>query len=268
MTEPAPRIGVVIVDDEPPARRALRSLLKDDPDVELLAECRNGREAIAAIRGRRPDLVFLDVQMPEVSGFDVIEEVGPEAMPAVIFVTAYDRHTLRAFEVQALDYLLKPFSDERFGAALERAKTRIREHRVAALRSQALALANAPATSGISFAAVPERPIRRFLIKAAGRVVFIKADDVDWIEAADYYACLHVGGKTHLLRETMSELESQLDPGQFVRIHRSAIVNLDRTVELRPQSKGEYAIVLSDGTELSVGRNRRARLERALRRRR
>ena len=200
-------LRAVIVDDEPLARRTLRSFLSRHEDVAIAAECGNGREAIAAIRTHRPDLVFLDIQMPGVTGFDVITEIGPSAMPFVIFVTAYDTHMLAAFDVHAVDYLLKPFSDARFEAALAQARTRIRERSAAELAATLASLVSPPAR------AAGAEPLQRFTVPADGRILFVRASDVDWIEAEDYYVCLHSGGARHLIRETMSALENQVDPG-------------------------------------------------------
>jgi len=254
-------LRAVIVDDEPLARRTLRSFLSRHEDVAIAAECANGREAIAAIRTHRPDLVFLDIQMPGVTGFDVITEIGPSAMPFVIFVTAYDTHMLAAFDVHAVDYLLKPFSDARFEAALAQARTRIRERSAAELAATLASLVSPPAR------AAGAEPLQRFTVPADGRILFVRASDVDWIEAEDYYVCLHSGGARHLIRETMSALEHQVDPAQFVRVHRSAMINVDRVTELRPLFKGECTVRLRDGTEIRVSRGRRAALEAALRRR-
>jgi len=252
-------LRAAIVDDEPLARRTLRSFLSRHDDVEIAAECANGREAIASIRAQQPDLVFLDIQMPEISGFDVIAEIGPERMPFVIFVTAYDTHMLEAFDVHAVAYLLKPFSDERFESALEHARSRIRERDAAGLASTlaALVVPQPPAPA----------PLQRFTVPAGGRILFVRAADVDWIEASDYYVCLHAGGARHMIRDTMAGIEAQVDPAQFVRVHRSAMVNVDRVMELRPLFKGECTAHLRDGTEIRVSRGRRAALEAALRRR-
>jgi two-component system, LytTR family, response regulator len=235
-TAPA-RIRALVVDDEPLARSNILHLLRALPDVEILGECDSATTALDAIRTRKPDLVFLDVRMPEYDGFDMLEMLGAEAPPAVIFVTAYDQYALKAFDTGALDYLLKPFNNARFARALERAKERI------ALRR------HGPAK------------IDRLTIKNAGCVVFLPIADIDWIEAADYYASLHVGSKTHLLRRSMNDLESDLDPAQFCRIHRSTIVNLDRVRELRFDSDAEYELVLTDGTTLRLSRRYRKDLQ-------
>ena len=229
---------VMIVDDEPLARQVVRLLVESDRELTIVGEC-SGIEAASRIEETRPDILFLDIQMPEVGGFDVLERVGVDAVPAVVFVTAYDDYALRAFEAHALDYLLKPFDDRRFYEALARAKEKVR-------------------------ARVGKTIVRRFLVRTRERMVFVKADDIDWIEAADYYASLHAGGKAHLVRQTMAELEKQLDPEKFVRVHRSAIVNLDRVAELHPLFRGDGILVLHDGTRLRLSRARREEFERRL----
>lgn len=238
-------VKVAIVDDEPLAREGLRTLLRGDRDVEVVAECADGQAAIEAIRRTKPDIVFLDVQMPDLDGFDVLRALAGEPLPAVIFVTAYDKYALKAFEVHAVDYLLKPFHDERFAEALARAKARRGENmteRIARLLDE-------------------RKPkIMRVLVKTGGRVLFIRADEIDWIEAADYYVKLHVAGKVHMLRESMAALEGRLDSDVFFRVHRSAIVNLERVRELQPFSRREHVLVLRDGTRLRLTRSRRERL--------
>jgi two-component system, LytTR family, response regulator len=230
----------LIVDDEPLARTNLTVLLRRHPEIEIVAECGSGREALSMIRTSKPDLVFLDVQMPECDGFDVIEMLGGEA-PCVIFVTAYDSYALRAFEVGALDYLLKPFDNARFERTLARAKER-------------LALAhNAPQAKQF------------FVIKSAGQISFIGFSEIDWIEAADYYVSLHVGASTHLLRRSMAELEQELDPAVFCRIHRSAIVKLGKVRRLELNESGEYDVVLINGARLRLSRRYRKTLQSRLR---
>jgi two-component system, LytTR family, response regulator len=238
-------LKVVIVDDEPIAREGLRALLATDPDVEVVAEAGDGASAVEVIRRLRPDIVFLDVQMPDVDGFDVLRALAGEPLPAIVFVTAYDTYAVRAFEVHAVDYLLKPFHDERFAEALARAKAR-RGDSVADRLAKLL----------------DERTPRltRVLVRTGGRVLFLRADEIDWIEAADYYVKLHVAGKVHMLRESMAALEARLDPAMFFRVHRSAIVNLERVRELQPFSKREHVLVLRDGTRLRLTRTRRERL--------
>lgn len=248
-------IRTLVVDDEPLARRGICTRLRPVPYVEVVGQCENGREALDAIRTRAPDLVFLDVQMPGLDGFDVLQAVGPDAMPGVIFVTAYDQHALRAFDVHALDYLLKPIDDDRFYRALGRVYAHYTQRRDSALgrRLSALLADVRPAEA--------ERPAQRFVIKTGGRIFFVMADEIDWVEAAGDYVGLHVGPKTHLLRETMAAMQDRLDPRLFLRIHRSAIVNADRIAELRPHSNGEYRIRLHDGTELKSSRSYREQLQ-------
>jgi len=243
-------LRVLVVDDEPLARRGIHARLGRMADVEIVGECASGREAVDAIRGLSPDLVFLDVQMPGLDGFGVVEAVGAERMPVVVFVTAYDQHALRAFEARALDYLLKPIDDERFEQAVARARARVAERRESAVGRR---LAAAPAA--------PAAPLERILVRSGGRVLLVAADEVDWIEAAGDYLRLHVGPARHLLRETMGALEARLDPRRFVRIHRSTIVNVSRIRELQPYFNREYVVLLRDGTRLKLSRGYRERLE-------
>lgn len=234
------KVRALIVDDEPPARRNVAMLLQADGDIEILAECGSGKDALAAIRKLRPDLVFLDVQMPESDGFDVLEMLGDDLPPAIVFVTAYEQYALQAFEAGALDYLLKPFDNARFYRALERAKAKI-----------ALARKSAPT------------PCDRLAVKSAGQVCFLRISDIDWIEAADYYACLHLGARTHLLRRSLADLEQELD-SVFCRVHRSAIVNVDRIRALKLNADGEYNVVLENGAELRLSRRFRKHLQERL----
>jgi two-component system LytT family response regulator len=231
-------VKVVIVDDEPLARKVVRMLVESDRELTIAGEC-SGIDAAEVITRERPDILFLDIQMPEVDGFDVIERVGADTVPAVVFITAHDDYALRAFEVHALDYLLKPFDDRRFFTALSRAKERVR------------------AKSPSSF-------VRRFLVRTREKVLLLKSDDLEWIEAADYYVSLHTGGKSYLLRQTMAEIERQLDPAKFVRVHRSAIVNLERVREMHPLFRGDSVLVLTDGTQIRLSRARREEFEKRL----
>jgi len=247
------KIRTVIVDDEPIARRGIRAQLKEEADIEIVAECGNGRDAIKVIEEQKPDLVFLDIQMPELDGFSVIEAINAERLPAVIFVTAYDKYALRAFEVHALDYLLKPFDNERFTKALERARKQIERRSLSDLNRRLQSLID-DLKSNRKYA-------ERLVIKSAGRIFFLSVEEIDWIEAADNYVRLHAGRDSHLLRETMSSLEGRLDPTQFLRIHRSIIINTRRIKELHPLFHGEYEIVLSNGKRLTSGRNYRNRLQ-------
>jgi two-component system LytT family response regulator len=232
-------ISTLVVDDEPLARRNLTLLLREDPDIGSIEECASGAEAVEAIRQRKPDLVFLDVQMPECGGFDVLESLGTDLPQTIIFVTAHDEHALRAFEAGALDYLLKPFDDARFIRALARAKEKIAH-----------------------YASHRQAP-RRIAVKSPGRLLFVDVSDIDWVEAASYYACLHIGRETHVIRRTLSELERDLGD-TFIRIHRSTIVNFERIRGLELQSSGEYAVVLRSGVELPVSRGYRKPLHERL----
>ena len=231
-------IRALVVDDESLARRNLIILLRRDPDIGSVAECGSGLEAIEEIRRSKPDLVFVDVQMPECGGFDVLEQLGSDLPRAIIFVTAYDEYALRAFEAGALDYLLKPFDDARFSRALNRAKGRL-----------ALTMPQQP------------QPAERLVVKNQGQVLFLNVSDIDWIEAASYYACLHVGAATHIVRRTLQELEQDLDERTFVRIHRSIIVNLDRVRGLELQDSGDYEVMLESETRLRLSRRFRKRLQ-------
>ena len=234
---PAP-VQALVVDDESLARRNLTVLLRRDPDIGSVAECESGLEAVEQIRKSKPDLVFLDVQMPECGGFDVLELLGSDLPPTIIFVTAYDEYALRAFEAGALDYLLKPFDDARFGRALNRAKEKLAHY-------------------------LPPQPraAERLVVRSQGQVLFLSVEDIDWIEAADYYACLHVGSDTHILRRSLSELEQDLGDEKFIRIHRSIVVNVDRIRGLELQTSGEYEVVLKSKVRLRLSRRYRKRLQ-------
>ena len=253
------KIRTVIADDEELARRGLRALSKRCEDLELICECSNGRETVDAIHRYRPDLVFLDVQMPGKTGFDVISAISAAQRPHVIFVTAYDNFALRAFEVHALDYLLKPVNEERFDAALGRVREAMSHAAdnaiVQRVRQVAADLQVATSPSVVSAG-------DRLPIKANGRIVVIRLADIDWIEADRDYVSIHVGTKIWLMRETIAALELRLALSGFVRIHRSALVNAERVKELRSRDKGEYTVVLNDGTELKLTRNYRASVER------
>jgi two-component system, LytTR family, response regulator len=255
------KIRTLIVDDEPLARRNLRVLLEKDPQIEVLDECRNGREAIKAINNLGPDLIFLDIQMPEMDGFDVLAHVGPDQIQAIIFVTAFDQYALKAFDVHALDYLLKPFDDERFARALEHAKSQIAAREINKLSKRLFALLEERESERKE--SIQNQPdyLTRLMIKASNRVVLVRVEDIDFIEADGNYAKLHVGRKAHLLREKMHDLEERLDPAKFVRIHRSIIVNLDRIKEMQPHFNGDYIVVLADGQQLRLSRTRREHLE-------
>lgn len=233
-------ISTVVVDDEPLARASIVSLLRTDPEIRVVGECGSGADASKLVRELRPSLMFLDVQMPGRDGFGVLEELGADVPPAVVFVTAYDQYALKAFEAEALDYLLKPYDNARFFRVLARAKA---------------LLAQRPAG---------RRGFERIMVRSAGRISFLRAEEIDWIEAADYYSSLHAGPKTHLLRRSMAELERDLKAERFCRIHRSTIVNLERIRDLCLDASGEYEVVLQDGTRLKVSRGYREKLQAAL----
>ena len=259
-------LRALIVDDEPAARQGIRHLLAADPEVEVVGECADGRTAARVILDDPPDLLFLDVQMPGQDGFALLREVGPERVPAVVFVTAYDQYALRAFEVHAVDYLLKPFDDERFRHAVARAKNQVRQGQLEGLRERLISLletsgpAVPPRVSGPT-AAPPDGWLKRLAIKSGGRVTILNIKDVDWIAAEGDYVKVHVGKAWHVLRETMKHLGGQLDPARFVRIHRSTIVNVERIRELQPYFRGEYVVVLHDGTTLKMSRGYRDQVE-------
>jgi len=261
------RIRTIVVDDEPVARAGLRRLLEADPEIDIVGEAGDGRAAAKAILALRPDLLLLDVQMPEMDGFEVLEAVGADAFVAVVFVTAYDRFAIRAFEVQALDYVLKPFDDERFATVLARAKRHVRRERDDGLAERLAALLaryEADRDDGAPPAARHNACLARIMVKEGGRVFFLPVEEIDWIEAADYYARIHAGEATHLVRESLASLEQSLDPACFVRIHRSAIVNVDRVREIRPDWRNRSTVLLASGARLPVSRTRREGLERAL----
>ncbi|HUR79688.1 MAG TPA: LytTR family DNA-binding domain-containing protein [Thermoanaerobaculia bacterium] len=240
---------VVIVDDEPLARDGIRMLLERDREIAVAGEA-TGTDAAALVARTRPDILFLDIQMPEVDGFALLEQIGADAVPAIVFVTAFDRYALKAFEVHALDYLLKPFDDARFAKALEHAKERVRAQKRGETDARISELLADRASA-----------VQRFLIPVREKTIVVNAADIDWIEAADYYVSLHVAGASHLLRRTMDEIEKQLDPRQFFRVHRSAIVNIDRVREIHPLFRGDCALVLSNGAQVKLSRSRRADFE-------
>jgi two-component system LytT family response regulator len=261
-------IRAIIVDDEQLARRGIRARLEPAGGYTVVAECANGSEAIAAIREHQPAVVFLDVQMPGVDGFGVIEEIGAEQMPVVIFVTAFDNHALKAFEAHAFDYLLKPIDDVRFATTIERARHRVveREESGVARRLAALmndirpALGAGPGVARQLDSPDAPAPMNRIVVRDRDRVLLIDVGDIDWIGADGDYVRIHASGKSHLIRDTMAAMEQRLDRGAFVRIHRSTIVNTSRIRELRPYSSREYAVILRDGTRLRLSRRYRERL--------
>ena len=250
------RLKVLVADDEPLAREGLKLLLADQADIESVSEARNGREAIVMIREQPPDLVLLDVQMPRIDGFGVVQAVGPERMPAVIFVTAHDQYAIRAFEIAALDYLLKPLTEERFAFAFARASSRIRMQPRDETAHQVVAMLDAIAN--------PPRRLRRFAVRSGERTIFVPIDDVDWIEAFQNYVRLHVGTTTHVLHVPMTTIESVLDPEQFLRIHRSHIVNVQRIAQLWSLAHGQYLVELRSGQRLQSGRTYGDRIRDAL----
>lgn len=246
------KIQTVIIDDMPLARQKLARFLNDDPEIEIVAECGNGLEAIDAITSLKPELVFLDIQMPEVDGFEVLSHIGLDHMPAFIFVTAFDHFALKAFEVNALDYLLKPYDRERFVQALNRAKKQLQRTEPEPQDERLLAL--------LKTLNPEQKFLKRLAVKTSGRTIFLMVDEIDWIETAGNYLELHVGKEVHLIRERMNQIESRLDPTRFVRIHRTTIVNLDRIKELQPLFNGDQTVILRNGNQLTLSRTYRDRL--------
>jgi len=259
-------LRVLIVDDEPLARARLRELLAELTDLEIVGECGNGADAVTAIGRDEPDLVLLDIQMPEIDGFGVVRAVGPERMPAVVFVTASDAHAVRAFDVHAVDYVLKPVDRDRLLEAIERAKRHLAPAADAAddddIRSRLAALVAEVSAAVVTGGGASASPgAGRLAVKGDGRVIFVRTADVDWIEAMDNYVRLHVGRQTHLMRETLSHLEQRLPRGTFLRVHRSTIVNIDRIREVQPWFAGDYVLILGDGTKLTTGRRYRSAVQ-------
>lgn len=247
-------IRVLIVDDEPPARERIRGLLADERDIRILKEVESGLEAVSAIRELSPDLVFLDVQMPGLDGFGVLDALEGERLPVIVFVTAYDAYAVRAFEVHALDYLLKPFDRDRFQATLERVRLTLGESTEESAEPVAVPLGEGS----------DRPPLRRLLGRREGRLIVLKVAEIDWMESAANYVSLHVGKESYLVRETLQSLEQRLDPDQFIRIHRSTIVNLDRVQEIEPYFHGDYIVKLRDGQRLTLSRTYRERVQRQL----
>jgi two-component system LytT family response regulator len=246
------KLRVLVVEDEPLARERIHTLLAEENDVEIVGEAADGRTAVSRIRALDPDLVFLDVNMPELNGFGVIEEIGIDAMPPVIFVTAYDQFAVQAFDAHALDYLLKPFDTERFHAALDRARQALRRQHAGSLDRR---------LSDLLEDLRKPHYLERLAVKSGGKILFIRTEDIEWIGAEGNYARLHTGERSHLMRETMTSLETKLDPGRFLRIHRSTIVNADAIAELEPLFQGDYVVVLRNGTRLTSSRGYRANLQ-------
>jgi two-component system, LytTR family, response regulator len=250
------KIRTMVIDDEPVARERIVGLLQQEQDIELIGECADGNQAVNAIQQQSPDLVFLDVQMPACDGFNVIQQIGADRMPAVVFVTAYDEYALRAFEVHAIDYLLKPFGRDRFQQTLRHAREHLERRRAGDLGKRLLALVQ-------DLKPEPQK-LDRLVVKSGGRVFFLRTDQIDWIEAAGNYVRLHLQEDSHLFRETMNNMEARLDVRRFVRIHRSRIVNTDRIKELQPWFNGEYVVVLQNGARLTLSRGYREKLQERL----
>jgi len=256
------KIKTLIVDDEAIARDRVRRFLNAENDIEILGECRNGREAVAAIKKLQPDLVFLDIQMPQLDGFATLAALDPAHLPAVVFVTAFDQYAIQAFAIHALDYLLKPFNHERFRQSLTHIRKQFNRGESGSLGnvdSRLLSLLEGMRQTGVKGTA--PKYAQRLVIKTTGRIYFLKTEDLDWIEACGNYVTLHVGAETHLLRETLSHLESRLDPARFLRIHRSHLVQLDRIKELTPLFNGDYNVRLHSGAEVTLSRTYRDRLQ-------
>lgn len=247
------KIRSLIVDDEPLARKVLSNLLQNEPDIEVLGECADGQEALAAIRKQAPDLVFMDVEMPGLNGFATIKEVDDQQKPVFVCVTAHEKFAAQAFDAQAADYLVKPFDKDRFHTAVERAKELVKEGKAQKLGKLIPSL--------LSYFKPETKRADRLIVKSGGRILFLKATDVDWIEAADNYVNLHAGKEAYMLRETMTALEARLAPDQFVRISRSAIVNIEQIRELKPVFHGDYAVILRNDTQLTLSRSHRAKLQ-------
>ena len=264
------KISALIVDDEVLGRDLIRHMLRPHPAVHVVAECADGEKALAAIRRHRPDLVFLDIQMPKLNGLALLQRLGAEDRPLIVFITAYDAYAIKAFEAQALDYLLKPFDQERFDQMLARAGHRLAQLAAASLgqdlRSMLAAHPATPADPPRVPAMRPSETVfaERVVVKASGRVFFVGVAEIDWLEASGNYVALHVAGRTHLVHETMAAMEARLNPAHFVRIHRSTIVKVDRIKELRPHFNGEYNVLLKDGTQLKLSRGQSGQAKAAL----
>ena len=250
------KIRAIIVDDEPLARKKLKLFLADEPEFDVIAECSNGAQAISAIGKHRADVVFLDIQMPEIDGFGVLESLSPQRLPFIVFVTAHDAYALKAFEVRALDYLLKPYDRSRLRQTLSRVRAAIQHASIEKQQVQILSL--------LADLKTHRKQPERLLIRSAGRVYFVNVDDIEWAEAEGNYVSLHVGSESHLIRQTMSALEQRTDPQRFVRIHRSTLVNVARVKEIQPWFEGEYVAILSNGKRLNVSRPYRKQLTKLL----
>jgi two-component system, LytTR family, response regulator len=251
-------IRALIADDEPLARERITRLLSTESDVQVVSQCRDGLEAVTYIKQSKPDLAFLDIEMPEIDGLGILREIPPDATPVIIFTTAYDHYAIQAFEAHALDYLLKPFDEERFRRALQRARMHLEN-----LRSKDLA---ARLLAALEEARPSTTEADRLVIKSGGKVVFLKLEEIDWVEAAANYVHIHAGTEGYYMRETMNSFEARLDPSRFIRIHRSTIVNLAKIKELQPCNNGEFIVVLRNGKELSLSRGFRDRIQSFLQR--
>lgn len=250
-------IRAIIVDDEPLAREKVQLFSSSVPDLEIVDVCANGIEAIASVKKKSPDLIFLDIQMPEMSGFEVVEKINTKNLPGIIFVTAYDEFALRAFELHALDYLLKPFNRDRFLSAVDHARETLRSSEQSEITAEQI-------RTMVSTLHKKENPLDRIIVKTNGRIIFLKLSDIDWIEAAGNYVKVHVGTETHLIRETMNKLEAGLHKETFVRIHRSTIINIDKVKELQTWFNGEYKVILTSNAQLILSRGYRDSLDRII----
>ena len=267
MPEKLAPLRVLIVDDEPSAREILRELLNDEVQtgaVEIIGECADGGNAVEQIQVAQPDIVFLDVQMPETDGFGVVSALSAEQLPIIIFVTAYDQYALRAFEIHALDYLLKPFDRERFDQAFNRAKAMLSQKHAGNLNDRLIALLEERSAPAVAPSSPSPQYLERLVIKAEGRVFFLRVEEIEWIEAEGNYVALHVGKKAYLFRQAISMLETQINPRIFQRIHRSTIINIDCIKELQPMFRGDYTVVMRDGTQLKLSHSYRDKLQKHL----
>ena len=250
------RIKTLVVDDEPLAREGITTLLQAASDFQVIGLCANGEEAIEAIDAKRPDVVFLDVQMPEIDGFQVLESLDPKRMPTVIFVTAYDQYALRAFDIHAVDYLLKPVDVERFEQALERTRKRLESKRTNGTDKHLKSLLEELKSR--------DQKLERLVVKTGGKIFFLRTEEIDWIEAAGDYVKIHINTTEHIIRERITELELKLDPSRFLRIHRSTIVNIDRIKEMQPMFYGDYVVILRNGTQLNLSRTYREKISKLM----
>ncbi|MBI3111207.1 MAG: response regulator [Ignavibacteriales bacterium] len=250
------RIKTLVVDDEPLAREGISTLLQGAGDFQVIGHCANGEEAIEAIETKKPDVVFLDVQMPEIDGFQVLESLDPKRMPTVIFVTAYDQYALRAFDIHAVDYLLKPVDMERFEQALERTRKRLESKQTNGTDKHLKSLLEELKSR--------DRKLERLVVKTGGKIFFLRTEEIDWIEAAGDYVKIHINTTEHIIRERITELESKLDPSRFLRIHRSTIVNIDRIKEMQPMFYGDYVVILRNGTQLNLSRTYREKISKLM----